>query len=339
VPEDRVFALTTRGLEDVSADEMRQLPGLKLDEIGYRRITASASDLRPLLDLRTVDDVYLELAIWDGIGHTRAVLPHIQDRAADLDLIVAADAIDRLRPIPLAPVFSVTASFVGQRNFSSDEIKQRVADGIARSLGWDHVEDDRAADLNVRVFIEHDVGWVGARLARSPQHDRLWKRVQMAGSLKATVAAAMIRLAGRPGLLLDPCCGAGTIPIEACLWGLSAVGGDPDPASLTAAAANAGAASIDLPLLRADASVLPLADETIAQIVTNLPWGRQVSAPAGFYAAISPELARVLIPGGRIVALMNAPDLLALPGLHLIDRREISLFGQRPAIRLYEKPR
>ena len=64
----RVFALTTRGLEAVCADEMAALPGVTIKQIAYRRVTATCgAPLSSLLDLRTVDDVFL-----DGVVGYRA---------------------------------------------------------------------------------------------------------------------------------------------------------------------------------------------------------------------------------------------------------------------------
>jgi hypothetical protein len=56
-----IFALTTRGLEAISAAEIAAFPGVTLGETGYRRVSAASDALAPLLGLRTVDDVYLDL--------------------------------------------------------------------------------------------------------------------------------------------------------------------------------------------------------------------------------------------------------------------------------------
>ena len=52
------------------------------------------------------------------------------------------------------------------------------------------------ADLNVRLFIEHETASVGLRLGQVPLQERRWKRAHRPGSLKPPVAAAMLRLAG-----------------------------------------------------------------------------------------------------------------------------------------------
>ena len=113
--------------------------------------------------------------------------------------------------------------------------------------------------------------------------------------------------------LLDPCCGSGTILIEAALSGARAAGGDLDSEAVAAAQANAHAAGVTLAIEQWDAKALPLPDRSIERIVTNLPWGRQVALDedlANLYAGICGELERVLTPGGRIALLTSAPELL-----------------------------
>ncbi len=334
----KVFALTTRGLESIGADEMAALNGVTVAATSYRRIAADcAGTLDPLLSLRTVDDLYLDAATWEGIGHTRETLAVLQWHAAQLDLDAAAGQVAGLRALPPALVFSITASFVGRRNFSADEIKHTVAEGVRSVYDWRYTPDDREADLNLRLFIEHETAYVGVRLGKHPLHERAYKAVERPGALEPPVAAAMLRLAGvQPGArLIDPCCGSGTILIEGALIGAAARGGDSDAEAVAAAQANATAAGIDARIEQWDARTLPLSDASADRIVTNLPWGRQIAvdeALADLYAGICREIERVIAVGGCAVVLTSAPELLRFERLRQIGAVEISLFGQTPTI-------
>lgn len=341
---NRIFALTTRGLESVSADEMAALDGVTITQTAYRRVAAEcAGGLENLLSLRTVDDVYLDVEAWTGIGHTRETLAVLQWYAAQLDLDAAVERIGTVRALPPEVTFSITASFVGRRNYSSDEIKRTVADGLKSVYDWRYTPDDREADLNLRLFIEHETAFVGVRLGKQPLHERAYKVVERPGSLKATVAAAMLRLAGveRGQRLLDPCCGTGTILIEAALVGADASGGDVDAEAVEAARANAraiAAAGVTVRIEQWDARTLALPDASFDHVVTNLPWGRQTAvddALAGFYADICAEIERVVAHGGRAAVLTSAPQLLRFERLRPINSVEISLFGQTPTISLF----
>ena len=340
----KIFALTTRGLEAVSAREMAGLPGTTITETAYRRVAATyEGSPTALLNLRTVDDLYLDIISWTGVGHTRDMLAAMKTWSAQLDLTAAAQICAAIRPIHPQPLFSVTASFVGKRNYSADEIKNAAAEGIASRYPWIYTADDREADFNIRIFIEHETAYIGVRLGKSPLHERGYKQAQRAGSLKPPVAAAMLQLAEvAPGhALLDPCCGAGTILIEAALMGAVAIGGDLDAEAVSAARANANAANVagaNVDIQTWDARALPIPDQSINRIVTNLPWGRQIVVDEPleiFYGDVCAEMERVLAPGGRIAILTSTPQLLRFNQLRQDRAIEISLFGQTPTIALY----
>src|SRR5262245_16958469 len=92
-----------------------------------------------------------------------------------------------------------------------------------------------------------------------------------------------------------------------------------------------------------DARALPIPDGSIDRIVSNLPWGRQAPIDGSlspFYQEVCAEMRRVLIPGGRVALLTNAPQLVEFPDMRCDNRLEISLFGQKPTIlTFYHEPR
>jgi len=336
----RIFALTTRGLEAISAREIAALNGAMVLETGYRRVAADYNGSLPaLLTLRTVDDVYFDLALWENVSHTRAALDDLRVRAATLDFSATADCA-ALRPLRSPPVFSVSVSFVGKRNYSAEEIKTVIAAAVQASAGWLPTADDRQADLNLRLFIEHERVVVGLRVAAAPLHDRAYQHVQRPGTLKPPVAAALLDLCGaEAGMrLLDPCCGTGTILIEGAYNGLAPCGGDIEAQAVLAAQANAASAGLSLPLCQWDARTLPLHDQSIDRVVSNFAWGRQVQTGddlEALYRDLCHEMERVLIRGGRAALLTNAPDLLHFERLRLDERLNLSLFGQTPTAALY----
>ncbi|HKO24139.1 MAG TPA: methyltransferase domain-containing protein [Chloroflexota bacterium] len=333
-----VFALTTRGLESTSAREIAALPGVTVTQVAYRRVAAAcAGPLEPLLGLRTVDDVFLDVATWHGIGRPRRALATLRALSTRIDLHAASRACAGLRPLRTPPTFAVTASFVGKRNYSTAEIKHEVAVGVEAGHGWTYCRDDAAADLTIRLFIEHDVAFVGVRLGKTALSKRPYKQVHLPGSLKPPVAAALVMLVdGAPGLrLLDPCCGAGTILVEAALGGAVVLGGDSDPAAVAAARGNVEAAGVRAEIQQWDAQALPIAGASIDRIVSNLPWGRQVAVDAAlatFYRRTCSEMRRVLTPSGRIALLTSTPHLLDLLDVRCEKEIQISLFGQTPTI-------
>jgi tRNA (guanine6-N2)-methyltransferase len=338
---NKIFAITTRGLEAISADELAALPGVTVDQFAYRRVFATCHDsLSPLLSLRTVDDVFLYLATWTHIERARSTLNTLREASAQLDLNAAATIGEQLRPIQNPPTFSVTANFVGKRNYNTDEIKQACAAGMIERQGWVYSEDDAKADLNVRVFIEGDTAVVGVRLGARSLSKRPYKQEHVPGSLKPAVAAALLRLADiTPSVrILDPCCGAGTILIEAGAHGAIPFGGDIDPQAIAAARFNAAQAEARVHLQQWDARALPISNKSVDCVISNLPWGRAVSIDVALqilYQGISEQIESVLVTGGKALLLTNLPHLVQFKRLKCERQLEISLFGQTPTIMVW----
>ena len=333
-----IFVVTNRGLEQVSAEEMAALPGLQVSQVGYRHINARyTGHAANLLALRTVDDVFIRVGEWHEIGPHRSTLALLEQLSMALDLWQAVNIRSQVQPLSNVPTFSVSANFVGKRNYSVDEIKLAVAKGVEAITGWQYQEDDRESEINLRIFIEHEDALVGMRLGSSPLHRRTYKQGHVPGSLKPSVAAALLMLAHvSPGItVLDPCGGAGTILIEAALMGAYAQGGDIDAGAIAAAKRNASAAGVEIDVQQWDARALPLADGSVERIVTNMPWGRQVEVEKPLwqlYRDACAEMERVLADGGRIVVLTNVPQLVTFANLTIEKQIEISLFGQQPTI-------
>jgi tRNA (guanine6-N2)-methyltransferase len=337
----KIFAITTRGLEAISADELSALPGVIVDQIAYRRVFATCHDpLPPLLSLRTVDDVFLYVTTWTHIDRARTTLNTLRQDSAQMDLNAAVAICEQLRPIQNPPTFSVTANFVGKRNYNTDEIKQACAAGIIERLGWIYSEDDAKADLNVRIFIEGETAVIGVRLGAQSLSKRLYKQEHVPGSLKPAVSAALLSLADIiPGArILDPCCGAGTILIEASVHGAIPFGGDIDPQAIAAARFNAAQAELRVHLQQWDARALPISNQSVDCVISNLPWGRAVSSDVSLqvlYQEISEEIERVLVPGGEVAFLTNLPHLVQFKRLKCEKQFEISLFGQTPTVMVW----
>lgn len=343
------FAITTHGLEDVSAAEIGSLDHVRPTASGYRRVEGTLEGSpQVLLSLRTVEDVYLYLGIWSGIARQRSALARLTSLGSGLDLDYAASVVKEMRRLPHRPRFSVTASFVGKRNYTVEEMKLAVAEGVrSDASNLVYVEDDRLADLNLRLFIEHETAWVGARLAEDALNRRPYKRASVPGSLKAPVAASLVGLAAaellpqarRESLLLDPFCGAGTIIAEASLMGFEILGGDIHREASDAARQNLGRVGASDRVRRWDARRLPVDEGSANLVVSNMPWGRQVTVDPGLehlYGASFSEMLRVLAPGGRILVLTGLPELLSPFRSSLVEQRQISLSGQRPCVLVFE---
>jgi len=288
-----VLARTLRGIEWIARDEVRSRLGLERIELGHRELRFSLPELVPeLLELGTVDDVFRVLAEVDGVTRRRESLA----RLASLDL-------------GAAPTFDVTASFLGKRNYSRFELE----DTVAFSMGGMRVA--RHGAVSLRVHVVDEVATVAARIARRPLHRRDYRVATVPGSVHPPLARALALLAGEP--FVDPFCGAGTIPIEGALAGLSTRGSDVDSKAVQAARRNAAAAGLRIPFSVADATGIAPVD----CIVANPPWGKTVPA------------AQVDLQARRLVLLTFGPTGLD----HVVHEQAVRVHGALATIPVVER--
>jgi tRNA (guanine6-N2)-methyltransferase len=258
-----------------------------------------------LLTLRTVDDVFLVVAEWQEIPATRAALQRLRSLAARLDLDCAARTGRALRSVAAEATFAVTASARGQRRTSRYEIEDAVSAGIADATGRRRTTN-RDAAIAVRVHLDGTDATVCIRLAARPLHRRTAAPPRR-GALHPPLAYALARLAApHPGsVVLDPTAGTGTLLAEALALQptIRAVGFDIDAEVVTQARRRLPAAAFAV----ADAARLPLPAGSVDCVLVNPPWGRAVPARGALRtqpARLWKEIARVLVPDGRAVALL-----------------------------------
>lgn len=342
----RLVARCVSGLETVVIEEILTAGLGTITRVGHRSVEFAADRLGPeILGLRTADDVFLVAARGPDVGHTRDGLRALGGLARAVDARRLAHDRRRLGGGEIAGV-EVSASFLGRRNFNRYDAEDAVGVVLAGRLGVPYHSRRGGAPppegyAGFRLVLDGAHATLMARVAARPLHRRDYKRQTIPGTLHPPVAAAMARLAGpRPGeLVVDPCCGAGTLLIEAGRLEPRARlhGFDLDPGALDAARANAGPGA-GIVLRRADAARLPLPDGGVDVVVCNPPWGGQVAPGGGLAAAPGrwwAEVARVLRPEGRAVVLI--PDTAALAvairyGLLPGHLRHVSVSGAHPHV-------
>jgi putative N6-adenine-specific DNA methylase len=118
---------------------------------------------------------------------------------------------------------SARSSPLKSLNFAALRIKDAVCDTMRDALGERPNVDTRHPDLGLILHLEHDHASLYVDLSGEALFKRGWRDAQAdkgEAPLKETLAAAMLAAAqwhgqAADGALLDPCCGAGTIAIEA----------------------------------------------------------------------------------------------------------------------------
>jgi len=155
------------------------------------------------------------------------------------------------------------------------------------------------------ILVATPAGWhFGRQVSESK---RSWTRHarklhSCSSSISSRMARAMVNLGGLPGQrLLDPCCGAGTILIEAADMGLKAVGCDINPLWPPRAAENARKHGLAVETFAGDAREI---DGHFDVVVTNLPYGRNTPWEADLAPQILAHMRR-LAP--RLVVVSGQP--------------------------------
>ncbi|HEX7637827.1 MAG TPA: THUMP domain-containing protein, partial [Burkholderiaceae bacterium] len=105
-------------------------------------------------------------------------------------------------------------------NFAALRIKDAVCDVMRDRFGARPSVETRWPDLQVSLHVDPSHAWLAIDLSGEALFKRGWREQQGEAPLKETLAATMLAAAGWSGAaadggLLDPCCGAGTIAIEA----------------------------------------------------------------------------------------------------------------------------
>jgi len=335
------FALTVPGLETVAADEIAKDfdADLKRASRGLVVFRPPAID-RSLLRIRTVEDVFLLLWGTDSLSYRAEDLKRITRWTAnEPDWPRMLQWHHGVRPKPAGkPTYHLVAQMHGERGYRRVDAQTAMAKGLAGKLptSWRPVSE--GANIEVWLIIDGKQAVCGLRLSDKSMRHRWYKEEHRPASLRPVVAAAMVRLVlPRPqDWLLDPTCGAGTILAERLLMDRTALvlGGDQDAGALYASATNLRKLG-EANLVRWDARQLPLANESVACIACNPPFGKQLGEPEDIgplYADVVAELARVLKPGGRAALLVSdlspLEDAIRPWGWKRLEKLRLRLLGQ-----------
>ena len=127
-------------------------------------------------------------------------------------------------------------------NFTALRIKDAVCDQLREKTGARPSVDTRHPDLPLTLFVGPENATLYADTSGEALFKRGWREDTGEAPLKETLAAAMLAAAGwqgraEDGPLFDPCCGAGTIAIEAAQMACGIAAWQPAPLRLRTHAA------------------------------------------------------------------------------------------------------
>lgn len=207
-----LIATATFGLEAVVKRE--------IEALGYKIIRSEDAKITYMGDERAIARSNLWLRSAD-----RVLLKRGEFKALEFeDLFQQTKAIAWEDIIPADGKFTVTGTSVKSKLHSVPACQSIVKKAIVERLGSFYCIDrfeETGAEYTVKVTILKDRVTLTIDTSGTGLHKRGYRVCDVAAPIKETLAAAMVQLsfwkAGR--LLVDPCCGSGTIPIEAAMIG------------------------------------------------------------------------------------------------------------------------
>jgi tRNA (guanine6-N2)-methyltransferase len=350
------YALVHSGLEAIAADEITRDLGGDVKKAEKGSVVFRVPEIGPdLLRLRTVEDVFLLAWGTDSLTYKAVDLKSIQNwtaKQADWQHLLGLH--HAIRPKPKGkPSYRLVTQMVGTHGYRRVDARKAMAQGLAGVFpaSWKPAEEN--ASVEVWLTIHGATAVCGLRLSDRTMRHRAYKVEHQPASLRPTIAAAMVRLAGAgPGeVVLDPMCGVGTIIAEQIELSkmrkagrIDVWGGDREMSMLRAAASNLHRVGPAL-LVNWDATRLPLPGERVDRVVCNPPFGKQLASPeeiGPLYRAAMRECNRILRPGGRAVFLVSDSDALrdAIRPHHWQPTRQlrVEVLGQLAAISVWQKP-
>jgi tRNA G10 N-methylase Trm11 len=168
------------------------------------------------------------------------------------------------------------------------------------------------------LLIAHESGFyfgeILAESARSYQkHDA--KPFRTSSSLPSQLARALVNLTYPARSILDPCCGTGSILLEACAIGVIAFGMDRNPKMVGMTRRNLLHFRYEAVVQRGDAAQCT---HTIEAVVTDLPYGRFLEHDENNIKVILRQMA-VLAPLGIYLAEQDISAWLQKAGYQKVD--------------------
>lgn len=344
-----MFATAIPGLAPLVIKDLNALTGVHVTDCGFDGrsdvilfdVDRSCRD--QVWSVRTVEDVFVEVGRTMRSSGDR---PHwIAGRVWRPERVQRALSVwaGEVRPLAGSMTFRVIARVLQERSFKRTELRRHLQNTISDDKPRWSFGDPAQVEVWINEYRQGRLV-AGLRLSDVSMRQHQGREVERSGALRPTVAAAMVGLAGEAGqaeepsgMLLDPCCGSGTILREASAAGWTPQGSDIDPDAVEVARRNVP----DAPVRRADARRLELADGSVGACVSNLPFGQQYEVQGDMrdwlHTTLS-EMARVTRPGGRVVVLVPAIPRSAVPAaLRMRDRHPIRLLGTKTTLWAYDR--
>ncbi|CAI4228400.1 unnamed protein product [Auanema sp. JU1783] len=222
------------------------------------------------------------------------------------------------------PTFRVTCNRTGEKElhqFSSMEAARVMGAELNNMFGW----KPNMKNFNIEVILSVRNETVTVMISLNAK-SLFCRNIIAFGptTMRSTMCFCMVSLVQpkKNRIIVDPMCGGGSIPIEGAIAfpQCTFIAGDNHEKALERCYENAKDSKAQVSFLRWDAMNLPLLDNSVDAIVTDLPFGKKIGSVSDnrvTYPKLLLEWHRVVRTGGRIVVMTHDKRSLqnSLPSL------------------------
>ena len=207
-----IIAATTFGLEAASRRE--------IEKLGYKILKTEDGKVTFLGDERAV----VRANLWLRTAE------RVQIKMADFMAYEFEDLFQQIKGIPWEHWIPVNGKFIVNGSSVKSKLssvpacqsvaEKAVIERLKETYGIDHFEKSGAL-YDIKITLLKDRVTVTLDTTGPGLHKRGYRQHSVEAPIKETLAAAMIELSfwREDRILADPCCGSGTIPIEAAMIG------------------------------------------------------------------------------------------------------------------------
>ncbi|SHE51277.1 23S rRNA G2445 N2-methylase RlmL [Seinonella peptonophila] len=301
------FASVLPGLEMILVDEIsKKINPVKIVNVNRGKVFFYTNQsTKVLFTLRTANDLF-QVIDQTEIGSHKKHLLDVEKWVSNLDFSLFRGE----------KTFRVNASRKGKQTYSRFDLADAAMKGIQKKNPRWKIGAPENHQIEFRLDLENELATFSLRLTKADFRFRTKKRDFMPAALLPTVAHAMVWLSQPQStdLVVDPCCGSGTLLAERLDYPVRQMfGGDISTKSIQVARRNLGNRKVKLSVW--DIRKLPLVEGSIDTIISNLPFGKQIETREKmeeFLRKAMIEMSRVLKAGGKAILLTTNPEQILL---------------------------
>lgn len=207
-----LFVTCSQDLEPLLVQELNEL-GFSDVRQGFRGVIVGDSSL---------DSIY-KINYCSRLA-SRVLLPLTRFTCRDRHALYhGAGQIDWLRYIKVGQTFAIDANVnhpdLNNSLFAAQVVKDAICDQFRDRTNTRPDVDVKNPDVQLNLFIAQNMASLSFDTSGSPLFKRGYRQETLEAPIRESLAAALLRLAKYKGTetLYDPCCGSGTLLIEAAL--------------------------------------------------------------------------------------------------------------------------